>query len=84
MVKRSHIILNTHYILTPMTWSSAYERLSFYTLNESIACWGSAIERHLMDSPLDTTEVEQYYTLNDSIAVVMVAHVEMDLIKLST
>ena len=35
-----------------------------------------------MDSPLDTTEVEQYYTLNDSIAIVMMVDVEMDLMNI--
>ena len=39
---------------------------------------------HLMDSPLDTSEVKQYFTLNDSIAMVMVVHVEMDLMELPT
>ena len=75
------MILNTHYILDPMTCGSAYERLSFYTLNESIAHWGGAIQMHLMDSPLGTSEVEQYFALNDSIAIVMMVDVEMDLMN---
>jgi len=37
-----------------------------------------------MDSPLDRCEIEQHCALNDSIAVVMAAHVEMDLIELPT
>ena len=84
MVKQSHIILNTHYILTSVTCGSAYERLSLYALNESIARWGGGIEMHYMDSPLDTSEVEQYSAFNDSIAMVMVVHVEMDLMELLT
>ena len=39
---------------------------------------------HLMDSPLDTSEVEQYCAPNDSIAMIMVVHVEMDLMELPT
>jgi len=82
MVKRRHIILNMQYILTTMTCGSAYERWTFYALNEFIAHWVGAIEMHLMDSLLDTSEVEQYSALNDSIAMVMVIHVETDLIEL--
>ena len=38
---------------------------------------------HLIDSPPDTSEVEQHYALNNSIAIIMVVHVKIDLIKLS-
>ena len=62
-----------------MICGSAYERLSFYDVNGSIAHWGGAIEMHLMDSPLDTSEVEQHYALHNFIAMIMVVHVEMDL-----
>jgi len=64
-----------------MTYDSASNRLSSYTLNGSIAHWGGVIETHLMDSPLDKCKVE-YDTLNNSITVIMMAHIEMDLIEL--
>jgi len=67
-----------------MTCGSAYERLSSYAINGSIACWGSAVEMHLMDSLLNTCDVELYCALNDSIAMVMVVHVEMELMELPT
>jgi len=67
-----------------MMCGSSYERLSSYTLNGSIACWGDAIEMHLMNSPLNTCEVEDHCALNDSITMVMVVHVEMDFMKLPT
>ena len=63
---------------------SAYERLSFYALNGSIARWGGVIEMHLMDSQVGISEVEWYYTLNNSITMITVAHVEMDLMELPT
>ena len=37
-----------------------------------------------MDSPLDTSEVEQYSTFNDSIAMVMVVYTAMELMELPT
>ena len=58
MVKQSHIGLNMHYISIPMACNSASERLSSNALNGSIARWGGATERHLMDSPIDMCEVE--------------------------
>jgi len=36
-----------------------------------------------MDLPIDMCEVEQSLTLNNSISIIMVVHVEMDLIELS-
>jgi len=38
---------------------------------------------HLKDSPLDTSEIEQHYALNNSITKIMVVHVRIDLMKLS-
>ena len=63
---------------------SAYKRLSSYALNGSIARLGGDIETHLMDLPLDICEVEQHYTLNDSIVMFMLVHVEMNLMELPT
>ena len=67
-----------------MTCGNAYERLSFYALNGSIAHWRGAIEIHLMDSLLDTSEVEQHYALNSSTTMIMVIHIKMDLMELLT
>jgi len=67
-----------------MMWGSVYKRLSSYDFNGFIAYSGSAIEMHLMNSLLITREVEQHCTLNDSVAMIMVVHVEMDLMKLPT
>jgi len=65
-----------------MTYDSAFERLSSYAPNGCMACWGGAIETHLMDSPLDMCEVEQNLALNNSISMIMVVYFEMDLMKL--
>ena len=59
-----------HYILIPVMCAHAYERLSFYVVNGSITYWGGAIDIHLMDSPLDTSEIEQHYALNNSMAMI--------------
>ena len=82
MVKRNRIILNMHYIAIPMMCGSVYERLTFYAFNGSVAYCGGAIEMHLMDSRLGTSEIDQFYALNNSIAMIMVVYVEMDLMKL--
>jgi len=37
-----------------------------------------------MDSPLDMREVEQSLALNNSISMMMVVHIEMDLMELPT
>ena len=84
MVKQSHITLNTNYILIPMMCDSAYKRLSSYALNGSIAHLDGATEMHLMDSSIDMCEVDQSLALNNSISMIMVVHVEMDLIELPT
>ena len=84
MVKRSHIGLNMHYISIPIACSSASERLSSYALHGTIAHWGGATETHSKDSPIDLCEVEQSLTLNNSISMMMVVNVEMDLMELPT
>jgi len=66
MVKRSHVDLNMHYISIRMAHSSAFERLSSYALNRSIALWGGATETHLMDSLIDMCKAKQSLTLNNS------------------
>jgi len=55
-----------------MTCSSAYERLSFYVLNGCIVRSSGVIERHLVDSPLNTCEIKQHHALNNSITMIMV------------
>ena len=67
-----------------MACNSASERLSSNALNGSIARWGGATERHLMDSSIDMCEVEQNLAFNNSISMLMVVHVEMDLMELPT
>jgi len=62
----------------------AYKRFSSYTFNGSIARWGGVTEIYLMDSPIDSCEVEQSLALNDFISVIMAVYVEMDLMELPT
>ena len=45
---------------------------------------GVVSEKHLMNSLFDDCEVELYYALNNSIAIVMVVYVEIDLMELPT
>ena len=71
MVKRNHISLNTHYILILITCGSAFERLTFYAFNGSIAaCWGGAIDIDFMDSPLHTCGIEPHHALNNFITII--------------
>ena len=51
---------------------------------DSYPLWGGSSENHLMNSPFDDCEVELYYALNHSIAIVMVVYVEIDLMELPT
>ena len=62
-----------------MAYSGASERLKSYALNGSIARWGGTTETHLMDSLIGMREVEQNLNLNNSISMIMVVHVDMDL-----
>ena len=84
MVKQSHIGFNMYYISIPMAYSNVYEILCSYALNGSIAHWGGATEMHLIDSLLDMCEVEQNLAHNNFISMIIVVHVEIDLIELPT
>ena len=84
MVKQSHIGLNMHYISIHMVYNSASERLSTYALNGSIGHQAAATKTHLMDSPNDMHEVKQNIALNNSISMIVVVHVVMDLMKFPT
>jgi len=67
-------------LFSTCTTFSSYE--ACYALNGSIACWSGAIEMHLNDSPLDTNEVGQHCAFNNSVAMILVVHVKMDLMEL--
>ena len=43
---------------------------------------GVASEKHLMNSPFDDCVVELYYALNNSISIITMVYVEIDLMKL--
>ena len=82
MVKQSHISLKMHDISIHMVYSSDSKRLRSYTLSGSIPCWGDANEMHLIDSPLHMCEAKQNPALNNFVSMIMVFHVEMDLMEL--
>jgi len=84
MVKRSHISLNMHYIPIPTMYNCVSKRLRSYAFNVCITYWGNVIETHLMDSPLAMCEAEQNPALKNFITMIMLVHVEIDLMELST